>query len=97
MVYSVVGADEAQSDEFRRSRRSILLRIMGIFGKEDPEEVTVNGKPLRCVVCQHGAFYQRRAQLHGPVATLFNLEWTAPTATCVICSQCGHVHWFLQS
>ena len=70
---------------------------MGIFGKEEPEEVTVKGKPLRCVICQHGAFYQRRAQLHGPVATLFNLEWTAPTATCVICSECGHVHWFLQS
>ena len=70
---------------------------MAIFGKEEPEAVTVNGKPLRCVICQHGTFYQRRAQLHGPVATLFNLEWTAPTATCVICSACGHVHWFLQS
>ena len=62
---------------------------MGIFGKEEPEGVTVKGAPLHCIVCQHATFFQRRAQLHGPVATLFNLEWTAPTATCVICSQCG--------
>jgi hypothetical protein len=70
---------------------------MVIFGKEQPEEVTVHGKPLSCVICQNGSFYQRRAQLHGPVATLLNLEWTAPTASCVICSACGYVHWFLQS
>jgi len=69
---------------------------MGIFGKEEPEEVTLNERPLRCLVCQNGAFYRRRAQLHGPVATLFNLEWTAPTATCVICSECGYVHWFVE-
>ena len=43
--------------------------------KEQPKEVTVHGKPLRCVICQNDTFYQRRAQLHGPVATLFNLEW----------------------
>ena len=32
-----------------------------------------------------------------PTRGAFNLEWTAPTATCVICSECGYVHWFLQS
>ena len=70
---------------------------MPIFGKEQPEAVTVNGAPLFCVICKHDQFFERRAQLHGPVATLFNLEWIAPTATCVICSRCGSVHWFLQS
>ena len=69
---------------------------MGIFGKEDPEEVTLNERPLRCLVCLNGTFYRRRAQLHGPAATLFNLEWIGLTATCVICSECGYVHWFLE-
>jgi hypothetical protein len=69
---------------------------MAIFGKEEPEEVTVNDVSMRCLICRNVTFYRRRAQLHGPVATLFNLEWTAPTAECVICSACGYVHWFLQ-
>jgi hypothetical protein len=70
---------------------------MGIFGKDEPEMMTVHDRPLRCVICQNETFYQRRAQLHGPVATFFDLEWASPTCTCVICSACGHVHWFVQS
>ena len=68
---------------------------MSIFGKEDPETVTVNGESLQCLVCRNTSFYRRSAQLHGAVATFFKLEWTAPTCTCVICSSCGYVHWFL--
>ena len=68
---------------------------MPIFGKEDePQVVEVHERPLRCVVCQHDTFYRRQAQLHGRTATLLNVEWTAPTCECVICSGCGSVHWF---
>jgi hypothetical protein len=28
-------------------------------------------------------------------ASFFNLEWTSPTCTCLVCSACGYVHWFL--
>jgi predicted nucleic-acid-binding Zn-ribbon protein len=65
-----------------------------IFGKEEPEAVEVAGQPLRCLICRNASFYRRSAQLHGRVATFFNLEWTSPTCTCVICSECGYVHWF---
>ena len=68
---------------------------VGIFEKDQPESVAVKGRPLRCVVCQHDYFYERRAQLHGGVATFFNLEWASPTCTCVVCAHCGYVHWFL--
>jgi hypothetical protein len=68
---------------------------MGIFGKDEPEAVSVRGKPLRCLACQHDLFFQRRAQLHSGVATFFNIEWASPSCVCVICSECGHVHWFL--
>jgi formate-dependent nitrite reductase cytochrome c552 subunit len=70
---------------------------MSIFGTEDPEVVEVKGRPLCCLVCQHGTFYQRSAQLHSGVATFFNLEWASPTCICVVCSECGHIHWFLPS
>jgi predicted nucleic-acid-binding Zn-ribbon protein len=69
---------------------------MGLFGKEEPEPITVLDKPLRCQVCGNVTFYQRRAQLHTGVATFFNLEWVSPTCDCMVCSQCGYVHWFLQ-
>ncbi len=68
---------------------------MGFFGKNEPESIEVNGKPFHCQVCHNDTFWQKEAQLHSGVATFFNLEWTAPTCTCVICSQCGYVHWFL--
>ena len=67
---------------------------MPIFGKEEPQVVDVHGRALRCLVCEHDTFFKRQAQLHGRMASLFNVEWTAPTCDCVVCSQCGYVHWF---
>jgi hypothetical protein len=67
---------------------------MGIFGREQAEPVQIQDKPLRCLVCDGTTFYTRRAVLPGAVATFFNLDWTAPSCTCVICSSCGYVHWF---
>ncbi len=64
---------------------------MPLFGDEEPESVSVHDRPLRCVVCQHEAFYRRQAQLPG---TVFNVAWMAPVCDCVICSQCGYIHWF---
>jgi hypothetical protein len=68
---------------------------MGLFGVETPETVTVRGNPFRCLACQHDTFFQRRAQLHGAVATFFNVEWASQSCVCIICSECGHVHWFV--
>ena len=67
---------------------------MGLFGKEEPEAVEVLDKPLHCQVCSAETFYTRKAQLHTAFASFLDLEWTAPTCTCVICSRCGFVHWF---
>jgi hypothetical protein len=67
---------------------------MPIFGGEEPEVVAVLEKPLRCNVCDGNTFYTRNAVLPGAVASFFNFDWAAPNCTCVICSRCGHVHWF---
>ena len=68
---------------------------MPVFGdKEEPQTVEVRGAPLRCLVCQHDTFYRREAQLHSKWATLLNTEWMAPRCDCVVCSQCGYIHWF---
>jgi hypothetical protein len=86
----------------RRARFLVFLQIarrlsMGLFGKDEPEEVTVVGKPLHCEICKHNRFWHRRAQLHTAVASFFNFEWIAPSADCMVCAQCGYIHWFLQS
>ena len=56
--------------------------------------VDVHDRPLHCLVCEHDTFYRRRAQLHGRMATMFNVEWTAPICDCMVCSACGYIHWF---
>ena len=60
-----------------------------------PESVEIAGRPLVCQVCGADGFLQRNAQLHGPTATFFGVEWTSPTAICYVCAQCGYIHWFL--
>jgi predicted nucleic-acid-binding Zn-ribbon protein len=68
---------------------------MSLFGKEEPETVEVKGKPFRCQACGNQTFWQQRAQLHSGVATFFNVEWASPNCICLICSDCGYIHWFL--
>ena len=67
---------------------------MPFFGKEQPQGVEVHDAPLRCVVCRHDTFYRREAQMHSGWATIMNMEWTGPLCECIVCSQCGYVHWF---
>jgi hypothetical protein len=68
---------------------------MGLFGKGEPESFDVNEKPLHCQVCQNETFWRREGQLHTGVASFFNVEWASPTCTCLVCSSCGYIHWFL--
>ena len=60
-----------------------------------PTSVEVLGRPLHCYVCGFELFWQRSAHLNTALATLFNFDWTDPSATCCICARCGHIHWFL--
>jgi len=51
--------------------------------------------PLECLVCGYNLFQQRQVQLNTAVATFFNLDWTNPSALCLVCDRCGYIHWFL--
>jgi predicted nucleic-acid-binding Zn-ribbon protein len=68
---------------------------MGLFSEEEPETATVLGKPFKCLVCHHDQFFERAAQFNTALATFFNMEWTGPWAMCIVCANCGYVHWFL--
>lgn len=67
---------------------------MGLFSKPRPESHQVLGRDFTCTVCGHDLFHKREAQLHSQGASFFNLEWTGPTTLCLVCDQCGYIHWF---
>lgn len=60
-------------------------------------DVFIGSVRLTCAVCRHARFRHRKAQLQTALASFFNVEWTAPSADCYICTQCGFVHWFMPS
>ena len=68
---------------------------MALFEKIKPEEVSVCDRPFSCMACGNDRFWRRKGQLNTALATFFSLDWTNPTATCVVCTRCGYVHWFL--
>lgn len=68
---------------------------MGLFGKQDPEQVQVAGLTLHCEICKGDRFWAREAQLNTAVASFFNFDWANATAVCYVCDRCGYIHWFL--
>jgi hypothetical protein len=65
------------------------------FEKHDPEEVRIEGEPLRCLVCRHARFWQRNVEITPSMAELFSIEQAKATVACYICDRCGHIHWFM--
>jgi uncharacterized protein len=61
-----------------------------------PSEYTVAGSPVRCPHCGHQKFTPGRALLNTAGRTFFNLDWTDPSATILVCSECGRIEWFAQ-
>ncbi|MEO8503371.1 MAG: hypothetical protein ABI609_05695 [Acidobacteriota bacterium] len=56
----------------------------------------VNGKELRCPVCEGDQFWTRKTVLHGGrIQLLLELGWAGKRAENQICSRCGHISWFL--
>ncbi len=69
---------------------------MGLFSAEKPKQYEIDGIKLVCMFCKNDSFYTRKEQLHSPIRTIPNLEWTDETATCFVCSSCGYIHWFMR-
>ncbi len=71
---------------------------MALFQKKEerePEPAFILDRPLKCAFCGQTTFWKRESQLHTKLLTFFELEWMNKTATCYVCSHCGHVHWFI--
>jgi len=53
-----------------------------------------NGIPVRCIHCKHEYFQKGSALLNTRGLTFFDLDWLNESATTLICTQCGFIHWF---
>jgi len=62
--------------------------------EQETEKVEILGREFNCQVCQHNEFRRREAQLNTAVATFFNFDWANESAICLVCVNCGYIHWF---
>jgi hypothetical protein len=68
---------------------------MGIFRRRQPVLVTVHNRPLRCVVCGTGEFWDREVKLNSTGMELLDLGWANQSALGLLCANCGFVHQFV--
>jgi hypothetical protein len=61
-----------------------------------PSEYSVAGRGVRCQHCEHTRFVPGSALLNTAGRTFFRLDWTDPSATILVCAECGHIEWFAQ-
>jgi hypothetical protein len=54
------------------------------------------GRLVRCPICGHDRFSQRRAVLSGRAAAFWNMQWAGDSAETQTCQSCGHVLWFMR-
>ncbi len=50
---------------------------------------------LRCQVCQHEDFDERKAQMKTAGMSLWGVDRFNKPARCFVCNRCGYVHWFI--
>ncbi|MCP4172524.1 MAG: hypothetical protein GY758_17315 [Fuerstiella sp.] len=61
----------------------------------DTETRLISGKKLLCKHCNNDLFYHRRTLLDTAFSSFLDLEWLNPSAEVFVCSECGHLEYFL--
>ena len=59
-----------------------------------PSEYTVAGRPVRCPHCGKRKFAPGSALLNSRSRTTFHVDWADPSASILICAECGRIEWF---
>jgi len=57
--------------------------------------VEVQGRPLRCKVCDHATFWEQEIELPTSFLAFFSADEWNGLAQCAICERCGFIHWFV--
>ena len=63
--------------------------------KIESKERIVQGKKLKCSVCNNDRFWERETLMNTQGMTFFGLDWANKPAQNFICDNCGLVYWFM--
>ncbi len=63
---------------------------------DDDGRYEVIGKRVTCSQCGHDRFKMRETLLNTWFLSLVSFEWLDPTASALICQNCGKLTWFSQ-
>ena len=75
---------------------------MGFFegfrrGMEDNWTYEVAGRQVVCPHCGCNEFEKSDAQLNTAFLTFLDFDWANRSAAVLICRNCGHIEWFLDT
>ena len=76
--------------------KALKAGVAGFKEGTKPCAYSIAGRPVRCPHCGSQAFAPGRALLNTAGRTFFNLDWTDPSATILVCGECGRIEWFAQ-
>ena len=68
--------------------------VKGFKEGSQPGGYSVAGKPVRCPHCGATKFASSTAMLNTRVRSAFNVDWADPSATVLVCAECGRIEWF---
>ena len=75
---------------------AVKAGVRGFKEGAQPTAYAMAGRPIRCPHCGEGLFAPASALLNTRLRSAFNVDWADPTATILICAECGRIEWFAQ-
>jgi len=70
--------------------------VEGYKEAKGPAEYRLAGRPVKCPHCEHQRFVSGRALLNTAGREAFGVAWADPSATTLVCAECGRIEWFAQ-
>jgi DNA-directed RNA polymerase subunit RPC12/RpoP len=57
-------------------------------------QLIVKGRSIRCPLCNHDQFWEKKVLLNSRGMTFFGLDWANKESQAMVCDDCGHVLFF---
>jgi predicted nucleic-acid-binding Zn-ribbon protein len=70
--------------------------VKGFKEANNPTGFSVDGKPVRCPHCGGSEFAISSVMLNSRGRTAFGVDWADPSASILICAECGRIEWYAQ-
>jgi hypothetical protein len=67
----------------------------GAKAYNEPRRYRVAGRPVKCPHCGEATFVPGgNVLLNTRARSVFNIDWADPTASVLVCAECGRIEWF---